>query len=421
MLTSDTATSRLMELFQQALTDSTLIKLRLSDLRQHPQGLQRIEARPLLLKNHPHLSVVSRFATQEMTKNFPQDQGWPELLQLLADHAHTAFLETSAGSFQWQRHSNQRTSLSRQGKPKPSPNTTPTGAKPSDALILSTGHQRHKKRFVAQDAPFLHRLGITDERQQIIPSMSRKWKQINKFIEIFDSAWSSTADHHLLLNTTPSDHTHRPLHIVDFGSGKGYLTFAIHDFIHRQSGTAPVVTGVELREELVAFCSQAARDLPGLHFFQGDVQSFQPEQVDVMIALHACDIATDFALHTGIRLGASVIMTAPCCHKEIRPQLKPPAPLSAMLSFGVHLGQEAEMLTDSLRALWLEAAGYETRILEFVSLEHTSKNKMILGIKKPANAHKQHQAREQIQALKTFYGVEKHTLERLLNASPSST
>ena len=133
-----------------------------------------------------------------------------------------------------------------------------------------------------------------------------------------------------------------------------------------------------------------------------------------MIALHACDIATDYALHTGIRLNASIIMCAPCCHKEIRPQLQSPAVLQPMLQYGVHLGQQAEMLTDSLRALLLQAHGYETKVFEFVALEHTSKNKMILAVKKAQSAQQQAQVLAQVEQLKQFYGIERQCLQELL-------
>ena len=171
--------------------------------------------------------------------------------------------------------------------------------------------------------------------------------------------------------------------VSDFGSGKGYLTCAVYDYLQTHQ-FAPHVTGVELRHELVDFCQNVATqsDFQQLKFFQGDVRSYQPEQTDVMIALHACDIATDFAIHTGIRLGAKVIMCSPCCHKELRPQMQSPSVLSPMLGYGVHMGQQAEMLTDTIRALFLQAYGYDTKVLEFVSLEHTSKNKMIMATKK---------------------------------------
>ncbi len=168
---------------------------------------------------------------------------------------------------------------------------------------------------------------------------------------------------------------------MDFGAGKGYLTFALHDHLRHTLGLAADVTGVELRDDMVRLCSDAAQrlGLAGLAFEQGDVQSRAPEAIDVMIALHACDTATDHAIHAGIRAGAAVIVCSPCCHKEIRPQMKAPALLRPMLQHGIHLGQEAEMVTDSLRALLLESQGYATQVFEFVALEHTSKNKMILA------------------------------------------
>jgi hypothetical protein len=175
------------------------------------------------------------------------------------------------------------------------------------------------------------------------------------------------------------------------------------------------VTGVELRSELVKICTNVIEQLSleGLAFYQGDVRSYYPTAVDVMIALHACDVATDYALHTGIRLGASIIMCAPCCHKQVRPQIQSPHVLRPMLQHGVHLGQEAEMLTDGLRALLLEACGYETKVFEFVALEHTSKNKMILAVKRD-NFFKQAEILDQIRSIKDFYGIKEQCLETLL-------
>ena len=146
------------------------------------------------------------------------------------------------------------------------------------------------------------------------------------------------------------------------------------------------------------------------------MQHFQARGVNVMIALHACDTATDYAIHMGIRTGAEIIMCSPCCHKQIRPQLQSPTVLSPLLQHGIHLGQEAEMLTDGIRALLLEAHGYDTQVFEFISLEHTSKNKMILAQKR-SKAKDNRVVLEQIQALKAFYGITDHCLEQLLAES----
>ena len=155
-------------------------------------------------------------------------------------------------------------------------------------LILNSEHNREKQRFLTLDRPFLIDLGVTDEQHQLIPAMSRKWKQINKFIEIFQRAISEAK-----LDIS------KPLNVVDFGSGKGYLTFALHDYLRQNLDNQALVTGVELRDNLVQLCNTAIkkRAIEGLQFFQGDVRTYQPETLDVMIALHACDVATDYAIY----------------------------------------------------------------------------------------------------------------------------
>jgi SAM-dependent methyltransferase len=234
--------------------------------------------------------------------------------------------------------------------------------------------------------------------------MARKWKQINKFVEILDAALADAA----LAER-------QRLEILDFGSGKGYLTFALHDHLRQALRRDARITGVEQREDMVRLCNDIVErlGLQGLHFEQGDVGTYAPRNLDVMIALHACDTATDHAIHYGIRGGASIICCAPCCHKQLRPQLLSPHPLRPILQHGVHLGQEAEMLTDGLRALLLDACGYSTQVFEFVSLEHTAKNKMILAVKRqqPAPAHA---VLAQVREIKAFYGIREHCLETLL-------
>ena len=239
--------------------------------------------------------------------------------------------------------------------------------------------------------------------------MSRKWKQINKFIEIFSTAVKDTG-----LSQR------QQLHVADFGSGKAYLTFAMHDYLCNTLGLEAKVTGVELRQNLVDLCNNTATQLGlnGIDFEQGDVKHFKARGINVMIALHACDIATDYAIHMGIATGAEIIMCSPCCHKQIRPQMKMPYVLAPMLAHGIHLGQEAEMVTDSLRALLLEAFGYHTKVFEFVSLEHTSKNKMILATK-AKNKPDKSKILKQVDEIKNFYGIKQHFLEGLLDAENS--
>lgn len=382
--------------FLAVLADSiqqqTFIKCVLSKYRGQEPALQRISIRSVSLRNEPMLTLVYSYQTNDVTKNLPINEGLTQISEWLTKDFKGANLFTSTQELQL--------AISKKGKALLHRSNLSTSA----VTPPSVSHNREKQRFLTLDRPFLVDLGVTDTQHQLIPAMSRKWKQINKFIEIFHHAFESLA-------LTQE----QKVTVVDFGSGKGYLTFAIHDFLHNQLGYQTQVTGVELRDNLVQLCMTAVKrlELNGLDFYQGDVRSYTPPALDVMIALHACDIATDYAIHTGIRLGASIIMCAPCCHKQIRPQLQSPQILKPLLQHGIHLGQQAEMLTDGLRALWLEACGYDTQVFEFVALEHTSKNKMIMAVKRGHTANKQ-QVLANIDELKKFYGIQEHCLEVLL-------
>ncbi len=383
-----------LEYIQQAWQTQQFDRLILSQYQGELAQLQKMIVRPIVLKAEQQLHVVYRYQTKDISKNYP----WQEFAGLLSqwlNECQQINLFTTQQEIQLK---------AKKGQWK----LTSTKIKSGHPIAIEQQHNRDKKRWISQDKPFLQLLGITDQKHAVIPTMARKWKQINKFVEIFAGAIRDAG-------VLAQDH----IHVVDFGSGKGYLTCAVYDYLLEQQ-TQPQVTGVELRQELVEFCQDVATqvDYRQLQFFQGDVRSYQTDKTDVMIALHACDIATDFAIHTGIRLGAKVIMCAPCCHKELRPQLQSPQVLKPMLQFGLHTGQQAEMLTDTLRALFLQAYGYDTKVLEFVSLEHTSKNKMILAVQQQQRTTPDAKIMQHIEALKAFYGIEKQTLEWLLKDLP---
>lgn len=419
-LSSSDSVQQLQNIISSGFAAGQLEKISLSKYKGNETGLEKIQIRTVYLKDQPMLSMVYRYQTRDITKNYTLSDALAEIIRQLDAGFKQVNVKTTSTEYQLM--------ISKKGKPLLTQQTSLQSGQndmpPQNSPQPGTLHNRAKQRYVEQSRPFLQQLGVTDQQGQIIPAMSRKWKQINKFVEIFANAVAQT-----------QLERHESISVVDFGSGKGYLTFAVHDFIVQQLHKTAEVTGVELRDELVQFCNRVVDtvDAQGMTFYQGDVRSFNPgsgsseaplrpdarresssSKVDVMIALHACDIATDYALHTGIRLNASVIMCAPCCHKEIRPQLKMPGLLQPMLQYGVHLGQQAEMLTDSMRALLLEANGYETKVFEFVALEHTSKNKMILAVKKQQSAKKQTDILQKVQALKQFYGIEKQSLEELL-------
>ncbi|MBK5000147.1 SAM-dependent methyltransferase [Pseudomonas sp. S31] len=390
--TAPDARAQFLDQLSVALHGNTLVKLVLARPVGSDPTLQRIIAKPLQVKGQPCLSLVYRHQTRDITRNLPLDEAQALVAELLPEGFRNAHLFDEGGELQL--------TFSKKGKPM----LQRHGAQAPREAVGSVAHDREKKRYLHLSRPFLRDLGVTDAQGALIPAMSRKWKQINKFIEVFDHALASAP--------VASEQV---LRVADFGSGKGYLTFAMHDYLRDTLGREAQVTGVELRQDMVDLCNAAAArlDHPGLEFLCGDVRSVVPEAIEVMIALHACDIATDYAIHTGIRCNAAIIMCSPCCHKQIRPQLQSPGLLQPMLQYGLHLGQQAEMLTDSLRALYLEACGYETKVFEFISLEHTNKNKMILAVKRRQPVDNAEML-EKIAQLKAFYGVHEHCLETLL-------
>jgi hypothetical protein len=377
-------------LLQQNLDSHALVKIVLGKNRRPDRELIRVSARPLRVREQECLSFLYTYRTRDVTVNESLPAGIGKIRDLLADSFQHAHLFTATRDAQL--------ILSKKGK------GVLRAGKPSHAEAPSQGHDREKERFLKLDLPFWVDLGITNEQRQLLPSMSRKWKQINKFIEVFDHAFESSG----LQDKSP-------IRVVDFGCGKGYLTFAVHAHLRNHRGIAAHVTGVELREDLVRLCNQTAQKwkLDGLAFEAGDIQSCAPPAMEIMIALHACDTATDQALYKGIRAGASILLCSPCCHKQIRPQMQSPPLLRPVLRHGIHLDQEAEMVTDSLRALLLEAEGYATQVVEFISLEHTGKNKMILAVKRPHPSARK-VALAQFRELKEFYGIREHCLETLL-------
>ena len=397
----------------------------LSKPRHGGGDLNTVRIRPIVLRSAPMLSFVSRHATRDLTRNLGIDAGFAALVDLLdiaGEHSFAhATLQANAGDLQLRISKKGKAVLARgpaaeparapadaqSAKPDGEPSAKPERATPTSEPAAHTEHMAHdraKRRALPLDLAFWVDLGITDAQHRLQPSMARKWRQIDKFLGVLE---------HALDRVQPSvDAAPR---VVDFGSGKGYLTFAVHEHLRRRHGGAPQVTGVELRRDLVDLCNAAAErsHCDGLRFVQGDLRTYAPEAIDVMIALHACDTATDHAIDLGLRAGARMLVCSPCCHKELRPQMTSPRRLSALLRHGIHLGQQAEMVTDSLRALLLEAAGYEAKVFEFVSLEHTSKNKMILATRR-ARPVDPAEALAEVRDVKAFYGIREQCLETLL-------
>lgn len=376
------------------LDDGSVSRLVFAKYSGPEAGLVRVTVRPLVLRNIASLSIVTSYTTKDITKNFEQSAGLEETKALMTSgfariHLLTADEDLELAATKKGAWTLRRSRVSRDVVPSPT-------------------HDRPKVRSLSLDEPFLVELGITDRHHRLIPSMARKWRQITKFTEILEKAIEQS-----------SLHEQSSVSAIDFGSGKGYLTFALHNLLATTLSKNASVLGVEVRPDLAEATESIARrfGFSTLSFVHGDIATFANTHVDIMVALHACDTATDHALHFGIANNAEIIVCSPCCHKEIRPQLTWPSPVEPMLRFGIHQGAQAEMLTDALRALLLESQGYDAKVFEFISPEETSKNKMILATKRPIPLSPGERAAidNQVAELKSFYGITRHTLETLLH------
>ncbi|MGQ3051722.1 MAG: class I SAM-dependent methyltransferase [Roseateles sp.] len=396
------AHERFLHLVRLALAGAQFGKLLMSGPAGDETDVERLTVRLVELRGEPCLSFLWRHRTKDVTKNHAPETGLAEIAALLGTRFRNAHLHTATEEVQF--------AVSRKGRE--TLRVTRLDSNGAAETPPPATHDQAKQRPLDMAHSVWSALGLTHlvkGEPALVPAMARKWKQINRFVEILSSAVDEAG-------------LQGPVRVADFGSGKGYLTFAVHDWLQSE-GLQPRVTGIELRADMVKLCTAIvdSEGLTGLRFDQGDVRTQAAQPLDVMIALHACDIATDHALHVGLQSGARVIMSSPCCHKELRPQMTLPAVLRPMLQHGIHLGQEAEMVTDSLRALLLESQGYRTQVFEFIALEHTSKNKMILAVKAQGPAAAALAARRpellaQIAEIKRFYGLREQRLEQLLVA-----
>ena len=279
-----------------------------------------------------------------------------------------------------------------------------TSGKPTLSAPPPTDHNRQKLTVVDPARPYLQHLDLTFPDGRVKPSMHPKFKQINHFIEIIDDVLGATPK---LFGAFVAG--------VDIGAGKGYLTFALYDYLVSRLKLSCRLTGIEQRPELVSFCNDLAAKsgFAGLHFEATAAASVKPAAIDLLIALHACDTATDDAIAYGVLGGAKLIVVAPCCQHEIAPQLTAANDAVAGITrYGLLKQRQADLVTDAARALLLEASGYKTRIVEFVSTEHTAKNLLIVATR--GGQVDRAGALKQYRQLKSLMRFETHHLETLL-------
>jgi SAM-dependent methyltransferase len=381
-----------------AVGDGSFARVTLGKPRSDDPTLQKVIIRPVTLKSGPHLSFVWRHDTRDLTKNLAPAEAVREISRLIGTVFHSAHLATTRQSVQleFNQKGEPRLHLGRAAAPPP-----------------DSAHDRAKPRLLAPDSQsWLQSLGVTNAAGIVREGMADKHRQIHKFTEILSHLVEDSPLALSLSNGLASD---RPVEITDMGCGKGYLTFATHDYFDRTLQRSVRVCGVEARPELVTLCNRIAHDTgrTKLSFIGGTIQQAELPDPDVLIALHACDTATDDAIARGIKRGATLIVVSPCCQKELRPQLHAAPVLAPALRHGIWQERHAEFVTDALRALLLEWAGYETKVFEFISTEHTARNLMIAATKRPGLARDDASAAK-IRDLAAFYGIKDQALARHL-------
>ncbi|MNK62622.1 Methyltransferase domain protein [compost metagenome] len=390
--------SAYIEQFIAALKESfetrTFVKVSFGNYKGTEEALKQILIRRVVIKREDKLAFTYRYKTRDVVKNYTLD----EALSLISAYLENGFkigtLFTTDKDLILEELNNGKVVIREN---KASSKEAPSGS-----------HDKEKMRLIKADSKsYLTELKITDAEGKVFKNAQDKFRQISHYIEILSS----------LIKELPAGTIKK---VADMGSGKGYLTFALYDYLHSVLKLDSEVVGVEYRQDMVELCNQVAEksSFDKLNFVQGTIEDYQAADVNLLIALHACDTATDDAIFKGIKANAELIVVAPCCHKQIRREIeqhKVKNDVSFLTKYGIFLERQAEMVTDGIRALILEYFGYKTKVFEFISDAHTPKNVLVVGIKgKALSAERKSEVLEKIKASKAYFGIGYHHLERLL-------
>lgn len=378
---------------ERALTADDFVKLSLGAYRGGEEGLKNITVKKVVIKREDKLSFTYRYQTRDIVKNFSYGEAIEKIEDALLNGFQVATLFTTKNDLaydgQRDKHNLKTTAATHQAQP-------------------STDHDRNKQRLLeaSVEKTYLHHLKITDASGQVLKTAQDKYRQINKYIEVLSG----------LIKALPETDL---IQVADMGSGKGYLTFALYDYLTNVLDRDAQVTGVEYRPDMVALCNDiaGASRFRNLKFVEGSIEHFDAAGTNILIALHACDTATDDAIAKGVQAGSDLIVVAPCCHKQIRramEQGRADNDLGFLLQHGIFMERQAEMVTDGLRALLLEYEGYSTKVFEFISDAHTPKNVMIIGTRNPKLKKHDPAVLARIQAAKAYFGIDQHHLETRL-------
>lgn len=384
---------------QESLGDQTFVKLSLGNYKGEEEALKQILIRRVVIKREDKLAFTFRYKTRDVVKNYLAPEGLTLITRYLNAGFKIATLFSTQKDLILEELNNGKVVLRE--------------STASSTVAPSASHDKAKNRLIKPESKtYLQELKITDAAGHVFKNAQDKYRQINHYIEILSA----------LIKELPAGTIKK---VADMGSGKGYLTFALYDYLHSILNLQSEVVGVEYRQDMVDLCNQVAQasHFDQLNFVQGTIQDYNANDVNLLIALHACDTATDDAIYKGIKANAALIVVAPCCHKQIRRAIeknKVKNDVTFLTKYGIFLERQAEMVTDGIRALILEYFGYKTKVFEFISDAHTPKNVLVVGLKRAENfkpeAESERQAAvlQKIKDSKAYFGIDYHHLERLL-------
>lgn len=321
-------------------------------------GPSKVKIRPILLKDKFIYQATETVGPKVLHTNYERQ----ELIEYIGELMEERFMQ-----LQWEgQYEDGLVLVSKKGHL-----TTKVKRHACKKEQAALEHNRRKKYLLAEGTavPFLVDLGVMTPQGKIVSTKYDKFRQINRFLEFIE-------------DILPRLDRGRELTILDFGCGKSYLTFAMYYYLRQLRHFDVRIIGLDLKEDVIQHCNELAQSYgyEKLKFYTGDIASYEGvRQVDMVVTLHACDTATDYALAKAVYWGAKVILSVPCCQHELNGQIRNEM-LSPVLSYGILKEKMAALITDGLRAQLLEGVGYETQILEFVDMEHTPKNLLIRGV-----------------------------------------
>ncbi len=350
-------------------------------------GVLKIKVRPVEKKGILYFQLESFTKTQVFHENLMPEEAAARILEYMGSFRQLQVTTRSV---------NYTVLVSKKGKV-----TIQKKRLEKELEEAALSHNRSKKYILREGmaVPFLEDLGIMTSEGKIVKSRFDKFRQMNRFLEFIE-------------DILPRLDKGRELTILDFGCGKSYLTFAMYYYLHELKEYDIRIIGLDLKEDVIEHCSELARKYgyEKLTFLVGDIADYEGVQaVDMVVTLHACDTATDYALAKAIGWNAQVILSVPCCQHELNKQIANEM-LAPIMDYGLLKERFAALVTDGLRAKYLETAGYETQVLEFIDMEHTPKNILLRAVKsKKDNVS----AKREIRECETFLQV-KPTLGKLL-------